>query len=221
TNLTLITPTLGAAGATSINGTIVPTTSGGTTAWIKLGTFTASNSPSVPFTGLTTSYTKYVIEYTDVIPVTSTGDFQMQFGTGSGPSWETTAYDYAYNFSKSDNTGGGMGATNQSTGVLTISQGNSSGSPSNGNIDIIISGAMSALYDLMYIDNLGVLIHQDGCIYRNDGTAITGIQFTYSNGNISSGNFILYGVLWYRIKEDQSFSLLFPIYFNARLACFI
>jgi len=64
---------------------------------VLLSEATAANSATIDFTGLTSDYSQYRIEYEGVRPQTnSVVALRMRVGTGGTPTYQTGATDYAW-----------------------------------------------------------------------------------------------------------------------------
>ena len=176
---------------------------GGSGPWVAISTQTASNSPTISFTGLNSTYIKYMIVMNNVTPATNAVNFYAQFGTGGGPTYQNSAYNWV-TYGRS--SGGTVGTTNGSNDTQMVINNNTSG--------FQLTTAAGAGFDCdFYIDNpsQSTLNHQGMWKYINrqsgsemctsDGgvewagtTAVTAIQFYMSSGNIASGTFTLYGL---------------------------
>ena len=175
-----------------------------------ISTQTASSSSTISFTsGIDSTYKEYIVKFFDVHPATdnntSTNYFLVNFRDGSTDydATKTTTIFRAYHFE--DDSGQNFQYQSdhdlaQSTGFQRIAQG-----MGNDN-DQCVAGTLH-LFDpsnttfvkhfLCETNN----IHADNASYRwnvggycNTTTAIDGIQFKMTTGNIDSGTFKLYGV---------------------------
>ena len=175
-----------------------------------LSTQTASSSSTISFaSGIDSTYKEYIVKFFDVHPATdnntSTNYFLVNFRDGSTDydATKTTTIFRAYHFE--DDSGQNFQYQSdhdlaQSTGFQRIAQG-----MGNDN-DQCVAGTLH-LFDpsnttfvkhfLCETNN----IHADNASYRwnvggycNTTTAIDGIQFKMTTGNIDSGTFKLYGV---------------------------
>ena len=175
-----------------------------------LSTQTASSSSTISFaSGIDSTYKEYIVKFFDVHPATdnntSTNYFLVNFRDGSTDydATKTTTIFRAYHFE--DDSGQNFQYQSdhdlaQSTGFQRIAQG-----MGNDN-DQCVAGTLH-LFDpsnttfvkhfLCETNN----IHADNASYKwnvsgycNTTTAIDGIQFKMTTGNIDSGTFKLYGV---------------------------
>jgi len=175
-----------------------------------ISTQTASSSATISFTsGIDSTYKEYIVKFYDVHPQTdnntSTNYFEVNFRDGSTDydATKTTTMFRAYHF---EDGSGGVGPQYQTdhdlaqaTGFQRIAQG-----MGNDN-DQCVAGVLH-LFDpssttfvkhfLCETSN----IHSDNGAYKwnvagycNTTTAIDGVQFKMTTGNIDSGTFKLYG----------------------------
>jgi hypothetical protein len=171
--------------------------------WQLLSTQTASNSASIAFTGLTTSYSAYKILISNYVPVTTVTRFQLQFSTDNGSSWLTGTN---YNWCKKVIRPGGTNTVlnNNSVAILLDYQ------------SFTKTANKSSAYEITFINpdisiaNPGVhwisgnwdngggvpaLVAIIGQGYYSATQATNAIRFISSSGNLSSGTFNLYGIL--------------------------
>jgi len=176
-----------------------------------ISTQTASSSSTISFTsGIDSTYKEYVVKFFDVHPETdnntSTNFFLVNFRDGSTDydATKTTTIFRAYHF---EDGSGGVGTQYQTDHDLAQSTGFQKLAQGMGNDNDQCVTGMLHLFDpssttfvkhfLCETSN----IHTDNGAYRwnvagycNTTTAIDGIQFKMTTGNIDSGTFKLYGV---------------------------
>jgi len=176
-----------------------------------ISTTTASSSSTVSIaSGIDSTYKEYIVKFYDVHPETdnntSTNFFLVNFRDGSTDydATKTTTVFRAYHF---EDGSGGVGVQYQSDHDLAQSTGFQKLAQGMGNDnDQCVAGTLH-LFDpsnttfvkhfLCETSN----IHTDNGAYRwdiagyiNTTSAIDGIQFKMTTGNIDSGTFKLYGV---------------------------
>lgn len=170
-------------------------------ALVHLSTQTASSSSAISFTsGITSTYDKYMVELNDVRPATE-AHFILEVSTDAGSTWKTAAGDYSWEAVESRRgeittrtgprddrmmlTGGkflaGNGTEDALAGTLRFSDPSSATSKQ---IFYWQAGMMTGT-DLISLTGTG--------LYRS-ATAVDGIRFKFSSGNIASGSFSLYGL---------------------------
>ena len=175
-----------------------------------ISTQTASSSSTISFaSGIDSTYKEYIVKFFDVHPATdnntSTNYFEVNFRDGSTDydATKTTTIFRAYHFEDASTQGLSYETDHdlaQSTGFQRISQG-----MGNDN-DQCVAGILhlfdpsSTTFVKHFICETNN-IHADNASYRwnvagyiNTTTAIDGIQFKMTTGNIDSGTFKLYGV---------------------------
>ena len=172
--------------------------------WIS--TTTASSSASIDITsGFTSTYDKYMIVLVNVRPATNSASLQM-YGTVAGDAFTvnmTTTMFRAYHF-ESD---GAAGVSYEEAGDVANGYPTRMTHEQENGADASASGIFN-LYDpsnTTYVKQW--IAHVNGMNYNaasydyytggyfNTASAITGIKFSYSSGNIAAGKFKLYGVV--------------------------
>ena len=175
-----------------------------------ISTQTASSSSTISFaSGIDSTYKEYIVKFYDVHPATdnntSTNYFEVNFRDGSTDydATKTTTIFRAYHFEDASTQALSYETDHdlaQSTGFQRIAQG-----MGNDN-DQCVAGILhlfdpsSTTFVKHFICETNN-IHADNASYRwnvagyiNTTTAIDGIQFKMTTGNIDSGTFKLYGV---------------------------
>ena len=179
--------------------------SGGTMNLIS--TQTASSSATISFTsGIDSTYDEYVFKFYNIHPATNDVTFQVNFRDGGTDydATKTTTNFFAAHYENGSGTGFAYRTGNdvaQGTGVAQLAP----ASIGNGN-DESVSGSMtlfnpsSSVFVKHFISvcnayNASDLSNQEFCAgYCNVTTAIDGVQFSFSSGNIDSGVIKLYGI---------------------------
>jgi len=167
---------------------------------VKISTQTASASASIDFSAVFDStYKKYIIEIIDMVPA-SAAVLRARVNTGGG-FISTATYDQGGDGRDSEGnpvTGEAEGATQ-----LALSCGDSiatTSDPTYLQVEIINPSHASKRTAIMW---RGTWLMDGTTRFRNTHaagsnqttSAVTGIQFIMSTGNITSGTFILYGVV--------------------------
>lgn len=159
-----------------------------------IATRTASSSASLEWTGLS-GYSIYMLIINNLIPDTNSVTLFMQFGTGAGPTYETSNYDTAWQYSTSSQSvnaaqfhiaGYGNTITSNSQGAwgsIFLNRMSGGGYPG-------VVGTTSGSSFTTGNQNPRAWTGQAGA----STTAKTAIKLFYSSGNISSGTASLYGI---------------------------
>ena len=177
---------------------------------VLISTQTASSSSTISFaSGIDSTYKEYIVKFFDVHPATdnntSTNYFEVNFRDGSTDydATKTTTIFRAYHFE--DDSGENFQYQSdhdlaQSTGFQRIAQGmgNDNDQCVAGTLHLFDPSSTTFVKHFLCETNN---IHADNASYRwnvagycNTTTAIDGIQFKMTTGNIDSGTFKLYGV---------------------------
>lgn len=175
-------------------------------ALVFISSASASNSATVDFTsGFTSAFDEYVIKVTDLVPATDGANLNLRISQAA--TFKSGALDYGW--TQGGTTSAASSFANGSTGdtkmqiAASVSNANST---RNFRTDLQISNpAGTALSKTItwqggylssspsYISNIGFGSYTGG----TSGTiaaAVDGVRFLMSAGNITSGNFVLYGV---------------------------
>lgn len=170
--------------------------SGGT--WTRLATATASASAVIDFT-LSSAYAAYRLVFSHVVPVTDNVSLWVRTSTDGGSTFSAGASDYRYS-TAIEAEGGGLTSTS-STGaaqlVVNNSLGNASNEQSSG--EIVLFNPAAAKYGMLTwtmvgVDTAGLSRFATGGGLRLTAADIDAVRVMYSSGNISSGQFDLFGL---------------------------
>lgn len=173
--------------------------SGGDLDWELVATASASSSATVEFSGLSSTYAAYKVVYTDLTPASDAVNVMMRTGTGGGPTYDSGATDYVWSYYSSWQ-GGSFNTVDASDSEIHISDtvGTGTSEVANGEV-VIYDPSQSSKYHMVYttsrmINSAGNHFATMGGGTRVSTTAVTGVQFFVSSGNISTGEFRLYGL---------------------------
>ena len=175
-------------------------------ALVLISTQTASNSATLQWTGLGSSYNTYLLDCNGLQPV-SAADLEFQVGEGSTPTWETSNYAYA------------AGGPSSGGNSITVSYANSGASAiylnyvTGSNVSNASSAEQNAKLWISNIQSSSIykqvmgqaVMSSSNSLYKSNGydvagsymgdtNAITAFRVLYSSGNISAGQCSLYGM---------------------------
>jgi hypothetical protein len=164
----------------------------------------ASGSATLDITtGLDNTYDRYELELVDLKPATNDVEAGLRIGTGAGPTWQAGASAYS-----SSILGIAVASTaliGKNTSFIPLSQ------SAGGNNGVISSAGYPGLRGLIRFYNpestdrwncnvsaehfagSGALVSLTGSGFYGAASAITGLRFYFSTGNISSGSIRLLG----------------------------
>ena len=176
-------------------------TAGGTDEndWVLISSTIASSAATVDFTGLTDAYSAYMVVITNLLPATNAVEFWMRVET-AGTTWHSGSTDYDFVFMGAATTPVG----NRNTGAAQIELMDSTifGTLSNSTGDetfwvVEVGDPSSASH---YTNIIHRCSHYAPAVLFGSGrylatTAVTGIRFLMSSGNIATGIFKLYGMV--------------------------
>jgi hypothetical protein len=181
---------------------------GGGGAWNLLETQNPSNVATVDMvTTIDSTYSRYYIEITDVVPATDGVQFMARISDDGGSTWKEGATDYEYsttvwtNYSNdseatrstgdtafrltTDTSNEDMGSDGGKGGTFTVTLSN----PANTSLQQLVM--WKGQWDTPAGSGHGVAF---GGGNYSTAAAIDGIQFLMSSGNVESGKFSLYGL---------------------------
>lgn len=165
---------------------------------VKISSQTASSSASIDFTDLSSTYERYVVHFTTVVPATDGANLGVRTSTDNGSTFDSGASDYktqlVYGFSTAGN--GSAWTTSFAAIHSTLGVGSAANECISGTLEVFNPSA--AAYT--HMTTRWSLINATGNYYggmaamlRQQATAVDAIQFIFSTGNIASGTFTLYG----------------------------
>ena len=195
------------------NNSISAITSAGQVAQGKmtlLQTQTASSSASISFTSnIDSTYPIYLFKFINIHPATDGAEFTINFSTDSGSNYnvaKTTTFFVAYN-AESESSSGLTYIDSldiaQGTGVANIfyNVGNENDESASGTLHLFNPSSTTFVKHFMSTFNVynnsgsnGNSVQVDVAGYGNTTSAIDGVQFAMSSGNIDSGTIKLYGI---------------------------
>ena len=163
-----------------------------------LSTTNASSSANVDITSnINSTYKAYMIEIINMHIATDDKTLRMQFFQGG--SVNTGGYDYAFQtVANNTSSTGHYQATNEGYIEMTYAQDNANDADLSGRIFIYnpadTTFNTNCLFNLVYQVDGDNCRMADGCGRIENTTAVDGVRFYMSSGNIDSGIFKLYGV---------------------------
>ena len=161
--------------------------------WVLIQTQTANNSATINFTtGITSTYTNYVFVLSNVVPVTNNTGLTMVVSVNGGSSYISTNYQagdilFSYNSTTP--------ANNTTTAVMIITGGIANSDPGLSGT-FWLSNITTAKPPVAYWNTMqwnGVRMSL-GASYNNTTSGVNAFRWAFGSGNISTGNFSLYGI---------------------------
>ena len=175
---------------------------GSTGGLVKLNTTDiTSSTATLTFnnTLITSTYDKYILEYTGLKPVTDGVTWRGRFSTDNGSSFITGSYVYGYNstfLGTASQSGSGSSKTDY---ILSdYVHGNDANYPSNGTFRF--EGFQDANTYLTVRHDSIIENSSNNGYYRLEGwqidnaSVVNYMEFSFSSGNIADGTFTLYGL---------------------------
>lgn len=199
---TAATITAGSANLTVTNGagSITIATVATTSQWVKITTSTASSSSSIDFTSLSATYQAYRVVAYGIQPASDGVSLYFRTSTDNGSTFDNGSTDYSWTRSNTSTSSNSASADRDDT-EIEISNSNL-GNNTNEFIDIDVTiwdPAASAFTSIMWSSmqansSSATRYSVQGGGNRKDTTAVDAVRFFMSSGNISVGEFVLYGI---------------------------
>lgn len=162
---------------------------------------TASNSTTLDFTTcISSTYDEYRFELINVMPATNATALWMRMGTGAGPTIDTGA-NYSWESTVITGAASAITGTSGATKIqfhYTTHQSNSASWGIVGHFNLYSPGSASMfkqIHGQMHSSSSDPLrARWDFAGAYESATAVTGVQFLMSSGNITSGTIRCYGI---------------------------
>lgn len=174
---------------------------------ILIAVATASTSATIDFTGLSSTYDEYVLTVTNFVPAANNSYPILRVSEDNGSTYKSGASDYGYISSyNTDISATPTGYGDSSESGIWINGGNGvSSTASKGGLCCeirIFSPASTSANKLFYMSGCSVKTAGGEAFFNFttsgrfvlDTNAINAVRILSSSGNITSGNFALYGV---------------------------
>ena len=184
--------------------TVLPNAEDGIT---LISSQTASNSASISFTsGLTSTYKAYKFVFSNIHPATDAAEFTFNLSTDSGANYnvtKTTTFFSAYHDEADTATLLGYETGKdlaQSTGEQELAENVGNGADECVSGTLTLFSPSSTTFVKHFIAGTNVYMNANYSInayiagYANTTSAVNGIRFKFSAGNIDEGTIYLYGI---------------------------
>ena len=182
---------------------IAPTAAQGASL-VLISAATASTSASIEFTtGIDATYDEYVISLVNVLPATNATGLNVRVSEDGGSTYKAGAADYSGISLINDSAGGAANKTGNDVYIPIGITGDHENAATGGFSGIIRMFRPSSTTHHKYfrVDGLyrrtassNLANAEESWMYYGTTNAIDAIRFTFTAGNIASGDIILYGV---------------------------
>jgi uncharacterized cupin superfamily protein len=179
-----------------------PSVTSNTGAWVLIEAQAASTSSTIDFdASLDSTYDAYMIVVTSARPATDGTTLQLRTGTGGGPTYDTSTYQYRFDGGTAD--GSAANSESESTSAAAIILGLATGNAAHEGVNATIwfnDPDSSAVLTQFGFKAFGVNASTQAWSAEGNGAhgtsaeTITGIRLMMTSGNITSGEFVLYGL---------------------------
>lgn len=154
-----------------------------------ISTQTASNSASITFSSLVSTYFAYKIFIDAVVSANAATTFQATLN-GASSNFQYASYSIASGTTTTVNSASASTIFLSASGFF----GNAS-SANNYEITLIAPNSSLGSYPILIEGHVSTAVIWGAGWYTLDTSAITSITFQFASGNITSGTFKLYGIL--------------------------
>lgn len=173
---------------------------------VLLQELTASTSASLDFSTrasggplFQSDFDVYFFTFCNVLPATSTDDLWIRMGTGAGPTWDSGAnYSWAYSQTSQIPNSAILGAAGDTKIKIAHSLSNTSTNGTSGELFLYAPLNTSAYKKLnsklVHVDSAGNFINAQCAAQYASATALTGVRFLFSSGDITSGIIQVFGL---------------------------
>ena len=172
-----------------------------------ISTQTASSSATLSFTsGIDSTYKEYIFKFINIHPSANGNQFQFNMTTDGTNYNVTKTSTQFYSAHKEDDSNQGLSYGTsydlaQSTGFQALTDSTSNDDDGSTSGELFIFSPSSTTFVKHFIATTNSLFsggtyswQQFTAGYGNTTSAVTGVQFKYSSGNIDSGTIKMYGV---------------------------
>ncbi len=175
----------------------------GAGALVLLEQYTAASSATIDFTtGISATYDDYIVEMVNITPANDNTVFQLQVGTGGGPTYDVTSGHYLYTTWQTDTLGGSGSRAAGAATFIELANGLSNSSSAgglSGRLTLHNPGSATQHKNVFWESfrtNTGssTFLQNHGGGKYTQTTAVTAIRFKFDSGNIASGIFRMYGI---------------------------
>lgn len=174
----------------------------GAGSFVLLATADASNSSSITFTGLSSTYAAYKLIISNLTGTTNGTNLYMRCSTNNGVSYDSGAsYSWAQTTARNNATPalGAVGGTNDNQFQIVSNNSVSNTGGQTINLELTFFAPQTSVTQTFawigeyYWTGLNWVTINGGGVYNT--TTVDAIQFLMNSGNINSGKFKLYGLL--------------------------
>lgn len=170
-----------------------------------LNSQSASADPSIDFPSLITSdYRWYILEISDLVAATDDVALSVRTSADNGSNYDNGASDYQWaswyvNNAGSEVGGGSAGATLGQFNAVGGNNGIGNAANEGGSGLIYLYAPLETTYTRIsafttFTNSASRVVSGNGAVMRQSAAAVNAFQVLLSSGNITSGDFRLYGV---------------------------
>ena len=174
---------------------------GGGGGLVLIDSQTASNSSGLDFVSdITSTYDDYLLDLSQLLPVTGGNYLRMQFSTDNGSTYDSgTNYEYEALALWASSTAQGPSSTGDTSFSLIGSNWGNSTMGANGIVRIFnpLNGSLDTAitFDTLWFhDGISQSLHENGGGRYKSSTAVNAFRLFANSGNIASGTARLYGL---------------------------
>ncbi len=169
-------------------------------AWNIISTAVASNSASLIFTGIVSTYDSYVLTWADIVPQTDGQMLGIRYGDAGGIDSGGSDYSINRSITYVNSTVSDYGTTGRNFIDVSKDEGNTSGEGCSGRayLHSLMNGSIYPSLDFQTYSSPSNATYKPasytGGGMLNASMTVTQVQLIFSSGNITSGRATLYGI---------------------------
>lgn len=168
--------------------------------WTLIQTQTASASATIDFTGLSSTYSKYVVEIYGVIPDTDGAALWLRTSTDNGANYDSGVADYSWGYVSLTAGSPVTQNTDSSDDSIELSADQGTDANESGAFTVELTNPTGTNFTKIRYrgewQNSGgaLIVNSGGSGMRLSAADVTAVRFMYNTGNIEAGTFKLYGI---------------------------
>jgi hypothetical protein len=158
----------------------------------------ASNSATISFTtGISATYKTYFLSITKYLPATNAQSLLMKFSTNGGSTYIAANYQSGISWIPYNSGTGTWSAASNTAAIYLILSADNSGQTSSGTywLQDLSTGATPKVTGTASSYSGGLITYTNLTAINTANTTINAFQLLSQSGNISTGEFALYGLL--------------------------
>jgi hypothetical protein len=167
--------------------------------WELVSSTSISSDATVEFTNLSSTYSRYQVVLDSIVPATDNTTLMMRVSTDNGSTWENTNYSWVRISAGTSSALAKSSGTTDTAFDINAALGNTGNESWSGEITVFNPGQSGEYTRLRSNQSMSsaaaeFIISMSTGAWVGATTAIDGIQFLMSSGNLTSGTITLYRI---------------------------